>query len=299
LKMPIIFIAGPTASGKTDLAGVLAQQINAEIISCDSMQVYKEPQIITSKPSRAWLAKIPHHFIDIVSVELPYSVYDYYQKATKKIEEVVVRGKNVIVCGGTGMYMKAVLDGIFEGSGKNEEVRARLETQNNAELYRELQRVDPASAQKISVNDKRRLVRALEVYQTSGLPISQRQKEISGFWGKRDIRIFGLKLERSLLYARIDTRVDAMFVAGAIDDVKRLLQLKLSLTAEKIIGIKEIKSYLDGEAGFDEAKEAMKNNTRHYAKRQMTWFKKDKRVEWVDVDDISSVHFAEKILKTL
>ena len=297
--MPIIFIAGPTASGKTDLAGILAQGLNAEIISCDSMQVYKEPQVITSKPSRAWLAKIPHHFIDIVTVESPYSVYDYYLKATRKVEELVVHGKNVIVCGGTGMYMKAVLDGIFEGSGKNEEVRAKLEIQSNAELYRELQRVDPDSAQKISVNDKRRLVRALEVYQTSGVAISQRQKEISGLWGKRDIRIFGLKLERSLLYARIDKRVDAMFAAGAIDDVKRLLQLKLSLTAGKIIGIKEIKSYLDGEASLEEAKEAIANNTRHYAKRQMTWFKKDKRIEWIDVDNLSPEQTADEILKTL
>jgi tRNA dimethylallyltransferase len=297
--MPIIFIAGPTASGKTDLAGVLAQRLDAEIISCDSMQVYKEPEIITSKPSCSWLVKIPHHFIDIVSVEAPYSVYDYYLKATEKIEVLLRHGKNVIVCGGTGMYMKAVLDGIFEGSPRNEEMRAKLEAQSNAELYRELQRVDPASAQKISVNDKRRLVRALEVYQTSGVAISQRQKEISGLWGKRDIRIFGLELERSLLYARIDKRVDAMFAVGAIDDVKRLLQLKLSLTAGKIIGIKEIKSYLDGEVSLDEAKAAIANNTRHYAKRQMTWFKKDRRIEWADVDNISPEQTADKILKTL
>jgi len=293
---PIIFIAGPTACGKTELAGILAQQLNAEIISCDSMQVYKEPEILTAKPLSQWLKKIPHHFINIVSVESPYSVYDYYQKATIKIEELLLQGKNVIVCGGTGMYMKAVLDGIFEGSGKNEAVRAKLEAQSNAELYRELQKVDLISAQKISPNDKRRLVRALEVYRTSGVTISQRQKEISGLWGKRDIRIFGLKLERKLLYARIDKRVDAMFEAGAVEEAKRLLQLKLSLTAEKIIGIKEIKSYLDGAVSLDEAKAAMKNNTRHYAKRQMTWFKKDKRIKWIDVGDISAEKIASQIM---
>jgi len=296
---PVIFIAGPTACGKTDLAGVLAQRLNAEIISCDSMQVYIEPQIITSKPSPRLLEKIPHHFIDIVTVESPYSVYDYSSKASETIETLCGKGKSVIVCGGTGMYMKALLDGIFKGTGRDDKVREALEAQGNDELYARLVKVDPVSAKKISPNDTRRLVRALEVYQISGVTISQRQKEISGLWGKRDIKIFGLQVERRALYGRIDKRTQMMFEAGAVEEVKRLLQLKLSLTAEKTIGIKEIKSYLDGGATLEEAKAAIKNNTHHYAKRQMTWFNKDKRIQWLDANNISSEHLADQILKTL
>ena len=287
----LIFLAGPTASGKSAAAVTLAQTLGAEIISCDSMQVYKEPCIITNKPTRQELGLVKHHFIGIVPVSAEYNVFDYYHAATLKIKELHKMGKPVIVCAGTGMYMKALLDGVFGGQGKDDSLRAQLEAKDAGELYFDLQRVDCAAAAKISPNDKRRLVRALEVYYACGIPISQRQKDIKGLWGEAPIKIFGIKVERSLLYERINLRTEMMFKQGAFDEIKRLLEMPLSLTAQKIIGLKEIKSHLTGAISLEQAKELIKQNTRNYAKRQMTWFKKDERVEWIDAAEILKQSF--------
>lgn len=296
----IIFIVGPTATGKTETAFALARRINAEIISADSMTIYKEPAIITSKPSPEMLGQVQHHFVGIISVTQEYSVFDYYAKACALINDFYRQKKPVLVCGGTGLYSKVLLDGIFEGAAKDEALRKDLEKQAHIQgkeyLHNELKKVDIETARKISANDVKRVIRALEVYHCTGLPLSKKKKEAKGLWGTVPIKIFGLRLKRETLYAKIDKRVDEMFNAGAIAEVERLSKLRLSLTAEKIIGIKEIGGYCKGEYTIEKAKEQMKQNTRRFAKRQMTWFRRDERIEWIDIDSLTPQQISELIL---
>lgn len=286
---PIIFIVGPTASGKTQTSYLLARQLQAEVISCDSMLIYREPSIVISKPSRQILSEIEHHFVGVISINDVYSVFDYFRSATETIRGLYFKNKPAIVCGGSGLYVKAILDGIFEGSGRNEKLRDSLrktaEVYGKQYLYQELKKVDAPAAMRISANDLRRIIRALEVYYETGMPISQKQTFSFGLWGDLPIKIFGLRLKRGELYRRIEERVDVMFAQGAVDEVEALRQNNLSLTAQKIIGVKEIGEFLDGKASEAQARTKMKRNTRHLAKRQITWFKKEKRIEWIDIDD--------------
>lgn len=291
----IIFIIGPTASGKTEIAYLLARKLKAEIISCDSMLVYKQPKIITSKPPAFMLKRVKHHFVGTASVEKAYNVFDYYISASKKIIQLYNNGISTIVCGGSGLYIKALLDGIFKGAAKDDKLHSSLQSRNSGDLYRELQELDPEAAKKISSNDLKRIIRALEVYHLSGEPISKKQKQAKGLWGDFPIKIFGLRFPREVLYERINNRTDLMFEAGAAKEVKKLLKKKLSLTAKKIIGIKEIADFLAGKTTEGEAKELMKKNTRNFAKRQLTWFRKDKRIEWIDADKLAPKEITEYI----
>jgi tRNA dimethylallyltransferase len=299
----IIFIVGPTATGKSQAAFLLAKELGGEIISCDSMLIYKEPEIITAKPENYILEEVRHHFVGVVSVSQTYNVFDYYKLASEKIKELQSKGIPVIVCGGSGLYMKALCDGIFQEPEKNLSLRRKLEQRIEKEglevLYQELAAVDPQAAEKISSNDSRRIIRALEVYYASGIPISAKQSQAQGLCDNFSVKIFGLRLERKTLYERINERTDEMFARGAIDEVRDLLKLSLSLTAEKIIGIKEIGAFLDGKISEKEAVELMKKNTRNFAKRQLTWFRKDKRIEWIDIDDISPKQLKEQIVKRI
>jgi tRNA dimethylallyltransferase len=296
---PIIFIVGPTATGKSDVAYFLAKKIKAEIISCDSMLVYKEPEIITAKPAQNILSEVSHHFINLISVNEKYSVYDYCKNATEKIKFLYKKNIPVIVCGGTGLYYKALLDGIFKQARKDDNLRKELDKQIEKEglqkLYEQLKAVDPEAAKKISQNDRKRIIRALEVYRLTGEPISVKKKEAKGLWGKIPVKVFGLRLSRDRLYGKINKRVDKMFDLGAVDEVKGSLNKKISMTAEKIIGIKEIKGYLESKSSLEEAKEKIKQNTRRFAKRQITWFKKDSRIEWIDAEDKTAEEIADKI----
>jgi tRNA dimethylallyltransferase len=293
----IIFIVGPTCTGKTEIAYQLAHKINAQIVSCDSMAIYKEPQIITSKPSQHQLEGIPHHFVNIVSVEQEYSVFDYFVSATKVIQDIFVQRHPVVVCGGSGLYVKALLDGLFAGASKDEDLRKKLEVKahnyGKDYLHNELRKVDPETAGK--VKDLRRIIRALEVYHLTGLPLSKKKQETKGLWGSLPIKIFGFKLARETLYARINQKVEEMFNQGAVDEVEKLLKLNLSLTAQKIIGIKEISGYLKGEYNIEQAKKLMKKNTRHFAKRQITWFGADKRINWIDIDSLHTEQIVNAI----
>ena len=283
----IIFITGPTATGKTEVSFHLAKKLNAEIVSCDSMLVYKEPRIITSKPPEEIREEVKHHFIDIVSVEQTYDVFTYYTDATAVIKDLSAKDIPVIVCGGTGLYLEALLDGIFEGPSRDDSLRAELqkeaETKGNNYLYQKLQDADPQAAEKISPNDLKRIIRALEVYYLSGIPISQKQKERKGLWGSYNIKIFGLTRERGELYERINERTRQMFSQGVVREVKRLIKLNLSISARKIIGIEEIKGALEEKYSLEEAQDVMSKNTRNFAKRQLTWFRKEKRIEWVNI----------------
>ncbi|MCF7877609.1 MAG: tRNA (adenosine(37)-N6)-dimethylallyltransferase MiaA [Candidatus Omnitrophica bacterium] len=296
-KKEVIFIVGPTATGKSQVAYLLAKRLKAEIVSCDSMLVYKEPEILTAKPAQNILSEIAHHFINLISISEKYSVYDYCQNAAKRIESLYKKNIPVIVCGGTGLYYKALLDGIFAQAKKDDNLRKELDEQIEKEglqkLYQQLKAVDPEAAEKISQNDRKRIIRALEVYRLTGEPISVKKKEAKGLWGKIPVKVFGLRLNRDKLYEKINKRVDKMFELGAVDEVKGLLNKKISMTAEKIIGIKEIKDYLNNKGDsshtgtvplVEEAKEKIKQNTRRFAKRQITWFKKDSRIEWIDAE---------------
>jgi tRNA dimethylallyltransferase len=300
---PIIFIVGPTASGKSETAFFLARKLQAEIISGDSMLVYKEPAVITAAPKKAMLKAVKHHFVGIISVRRKYSVFDYYTKAVKLIKELSKKNVPLIVCGGSGLYIKALCDGIFEGAVSDKDIRAELNERAEKEgleiLHRELLAVDKEAAGKISQNDKRRIIRALEVYHASGEPISGKQKQAKGICGEFNTRIFGLRLARERLYQQINLRCQKMFQEGGIDEVKILQEEKLSLTASKIIGLKEIAAFLRGAISRQEALSLMQKNTRNFAKRQMTWFNKDKRVEWIDVDTMKPPTIADEIFKRI
>jgi len=285
----LIFLVGPTAIGKTGISFELAKLIECEIISCDSMQVYRGMDLGTSKPAKVLLDSIPHHLIDIIEPSEEFSVARFRSLAEKAIEEILFRGKTPLLVGGSGLYVKVLIDGIFEAPTTDRELRERL--QQEAEefgtgiLYRRLQEVDGDSAGKIHANDLRRIIRALEVYEKSKTPISELKKKTSGLSGKYDIRIFGLNMERAALYRRIDERVDLMFSEGLVSEARALLEGNLSLTASQALGYKETFGYLRGEYDLEEAKRLVKRNTRHFAKRQLTWFRRDERVEWIMVED--------------
>lgn len=299
----IIFIVGPTATGKSEVAFSLAKKIGGEIVSCDSMLVYREPEIITSKPDSGMLEEVRHHFINVVSVTEVYNVFTYFKEAGKVIRDLVSQKIPVVICGGTGLYVKALLDGIFEDAGPDyslrEELARQAELKGRDYLYQRLEEVDPDTAKKVSPNDLKRVIRALEVYYSVGKPISQKQKESQGLWGKFPMRIFGFTLRRNLLYERINNRVDKMFERGVIHEVETLLQLNLSFTARKIIGLREIESAIKGKISWEEACKLMKKKTRNFAKRQIIWFKKEKRIEWLEIEKESTQTLREKILRCI
>jgi len=243
--------------------------------------------ILTSKaPARA-RKKIPHHCVNFVPVASEYDVSQYRLKALAAARAILKRGRVPLFVGGTGLYMSVLIDGIFDMKAGDERVRrrlyARIERIGSAALHRRLALVDPSAALKIHPNDARRIVRALEVYEITGKPISELQKTRRGLADEFDVRIFCLDLQRDELYRRIDERVELMFSRGLIPEVKRLLKKRLSRTASRAIGVSEVAAYLAGRISRDGAALLMKKNTRNYARRQMTWFRKDRRIEWIRV----------------
>jgi tRNA dimethylallyltransferase len=304
MNKKIIFITGPTASGKSSAAMILAERIGAEIISCDSMQVYKGMDIITSKPSASDRARVPHHLLDIVPPTEEYNAFRYYEEAAGKVEDIFIRGKIPLFVGGTGLYVSAALDGLFacapERSSLREEFyRQASSAEGAAALHARLSEHDPAAGKRIHPNDVRRIVRALEVWDSTGKPISDKQKERKGLSELYATEIFCLNPEREELYRRIEERVDEMFASGLEKEARGLLEMPLSRTAAFAIGLKELKEYFEGRCALDEARRLMKLNTRHYAKRQMTWFRKDKRVRWINQPAARPEEAAEIIWKEL
>jgi len=289
MKKPLVFLVGPTAIGKTEIALILARRINAEIISCDSMQIYKGMDIITSKPAAHLRKTVPHHLIDIASPKNEYNVSRYRREAIKKIKEIIRRGKTPLFVGGTGLYMSVLIDGIFSSKSQNKTIRQRLyseaERRGSEYLYARLKQVDPEATARVHPNDTKRIIRALEVFQATGQPISQLQKQRKGLRDEFRIKIFCLNMERRKLYQRIEDRLERMFSVGLVNEVRRLLRLKLSKTASCAIGVKEIKGYLEGLYDLEEAKRLLQRNTCLYAKRQLTWFRKDKHIKWINISD--------------
>lgn len=281
----LVFIVGPSASGKSALALEAARSFDGEIVSCDAMQVYREVDVASDKPSLAMRAAVTHHLVDVVSVEDDFNAARYRALALPVIEDILKRGRKAVVCGGSGMYMMALLDGLFDSievpEGLRDELLARAKREGLSALHQQLQKIDPQAAAKINPNDQVRIVRALEIFQTTGQPISQLQKARDGLWGKMPIGVIGLDRPREVLYARADARVDDMFRRGLLDEVRELLTRKLSVSAERIIGIPELKRHFAGDISLDDARALIKKNTRNYIKRQLTWFRRDKRIEWI------------------
>ena len=300
-KPEIIFLVGPTASGKTQIAVYLAKRLCAEIISCDSMQIYKGMDILSAKPGAGLKKKIPHHLIGVVPVEKEYNVSRFRDQALKKAKALLKKNKLPLFVGGTGLYVSILLDGIFKSVPVNKRLRGRLlrEAQRSGgkALYLKLKQCDPQAAARIHAHDTRRIIRALEVFRATGKPISQLQRSRRGLRGDYSVRIFCLDLPREELYRRIDCRVERMFRQGAVREVRGLLKKKIGRTASYAIGIRQIKGYLENSYGLEEAKELVKKNTRNFAKRQLTWFRKDKAIEWVRLrGDESPKNAAEKII---
>ncbi len=284
-----IVITGPTAVGKSNLSLELAELFNAEIISADSMQVYRHMDIGTAKPSKAVRASIKHHLIDVVNPDEGYTAARFASDAHAAMERISSLGKAVFIVGGTGLYIKALTQGLFAGPGQDFAVRERLlkEALDNGAgaLFERLRDVDPQAAAAIHPNNLRRIIRGLEVFEVSGRPITDFQRE-HGFQDEPfdDLRI-ALHCERDALYEAIDRRVDKMMEHGLIYEARELNATGYAWDLKPMCGLgyKEMGEYLRSERGLDEAVELIKRNTRHYAKRQMTWFRKDASIKWFTI----------------
>jgi len=290
----MILILGVTASGKGRLAFELAKSINAEIISIDSMKVYRRMDIGTAKPPKEVRDRIPYHLIDVVEPADPFSVARFLELAQAAINDIKSRNKPVVAVGGTALYIKSLLYGLFEGPGADEQIRAELKARAQAEglapLYEQLQKIDPAAAGRISPNDAKRIIRALEIYRLTGKPISSFQSQWNQSSG-HEWTILGLRREKTEENKRINARVKKMIDDGLVDEVKRLLAepKPLSDQARCAIGYAEIIDYLSGRISLDDAVELIKKNTRKFAKAQRTWFKTFKNVHWLDLAPDESI----------
>ncbi len=289
----VLFIIGPTAVGKSKLAIELAKKLNGEIISADSMQVYIGMDIGTAKPSKEELEEVPHHLINIIAPDKPWSVSDFVNNGKSLIDDIAGRGKLPIVVGGTGMYLNALIEGYsFPEIKKDSIVRNRLEGEavqyGSVHLYEKLKKIDPEAAKGIHENDAKRIIRALEVYELTGKPMSQLRSKDEESLTFTPV-IVGLDLDRPQLYKKIEARVDDMLAKGLIDEVKELIKegYDPKLTSMQAIGYKEVAEHLHGKYDHDELVNILKQNTRNFAKRQMTWFRRFRNVHWFDVDKLS------------
>lgn len=299
----VITIVGPTCSGKTKLSLILAEKINGEIISADSRQVYKYLDIGTAKPEQSTLKTIKHYFIDELKPDENFNASIFAKKSEEIIERILAENKNPIVVGGSGLYVKAIIDGISESADTNDEIRKELLEirikYGNDFLYDELKKVDEISALKMLPQNWKRVMRALEVVRITGKPIWQHHQDeikISKFIFKQ----IGLNWQRESLYKNIENRVDEMIEKGLIDEVKSILNkgFEKSINSLNTVGYKEIIQYLDSEISLDKAIELIKRNTRRYAKRQMTWFNADNRIEWRQIkNEEDLIKLAEIIAK--
>ena len=295
MKSPLICIVGPTAVGKTEIAIQLAQHLDAEIMSLDSRQIYRGMDIGTAKPTPDQRQAVPHHLIDCVDVDQTFSVAEYQRLADTAIAEIRERGKRTMAVGGAGLYFRGIIDGLFDGPGADAEIRAKLQREadehGNVALHERLRRCDPETANRVHPNNLVRVIRALEVYELTGKPISSLQQQWKMNEPRYPFRAFGLNMPREVLYRRIEERVDRMVEAGLIEEVKGLLDqgYPRNCVAMQSFGYKELIDYLDGKRTLDEAIALLKQNTRRFAKRQLTWFRNDPRIEWLDTSQFSSI----------
>ncbi len=287
----MILVLGVTASGKSRLGFDLARALNSEIISIDSMKVYRRMDIGTAKPPLERRDQVKYHLIDVVEPSEAFSVDRFLEMTKSAVEQITGSGKPVVAVGGTAMYIKALLYGLFEGPGSDEGLRRKLkqqiEQEGAGELHRKLCEVDPAAGERIHPNDHRRIIRALEVYELTGKPISSFQQQFGAEKMLGDWTIVGLRREKDTESSRINQRVKKMVDLGLLDEVKGLVaeEKPLSKQAAAAIGYAEVIEHLDGEITYEKAVENIKVNTRKFAKSQRTWFKTFKDVNWLDITD--------------
>ena len=282
----MLVVLGPTASGKSDVALEVARRARAEILSVDSMQVYRGMDVGTAKPGAAERAEVVHHLLDVVATDEPFTVARFVELADGVIAGARARNVPLLATGGTPLYYKALFEGLFEGPGADEPTRARLRELPVEELYRRLSEADPAAAARIHPNDRKRLVRALEVFELTGQPISSFQTHWTSE-ERRHVAVWvGLEWDREALNRRINARVKAMMAAGWVDEVRRLLARgpSLSHTAAEATGYRELIEHVNGKLTFDEATEQIKIATRQLARRQMKWFRRFRDVTWIAGD---------------
>lgn len=287
----LIVIAGPTASGKTSLSIELAKKIDGEIVNADSMQIYKYMDIGTAKPTVSERCGIAHHLIDIVMPSESFSVARYCELANEVISDIKRRKKTPIIVGGTGLYIDSLVNNIqFFDIKPDEKFRKSAEEEadayGNAFLYGKLLKIDPESAKKIEVNDRKRIIRALEVYHLTKRTLSEQNALSKSVKSPYSFLMFAIDMDREVLYDRINRRVDVMIQNGLLDEVRYILSLgvKPTDTSMQAIGYKEIVKYINGEVSLDDAKENIKKSSRHYAKRQLTWFRRNDKINWINAD---------------
>lgn len=303
----IIAVVGPTASGKTALGIALAKALDSEIISADSMQIYRGMPIGSGAPTPEELEEVPHHFIGVRSPSEYMSAADYARQARGVVKDLQSRDRVPVMVGGSGLYVQALIDGLFEGPGRSEEIRERLheeaaETGVSA-LFERLAATDPDYAKTIALNDLRRIVRALEVYELTGQPMSRLHLEGGASATPLDALQVTIDYPREELYARIDARVDHMMGRGFLDEVRALIEAGHGRDIERLkaIGFRELKAHVEGRCTLEEAVDQTKMMTRRFAKRQLTWFRGDDRVKWIDAHDYETTasrtkHILEDLL---
>ena len=302
-RIPVVAVIGPTASGKSDLAVEICRRFGGEVVSADSMQIYKGMDIATAKPTEEEKKNIPHHMMDFLDNSEDYSVALYQQAASECIDDIHSRGLLPVVCGGTGLYVDTLLNNVkLSEDSYDEELRRsllkRAEDEGADELLEEVRAFDPEYAEKLHLNNIKRIVRALEVYKTTGTTMTE-QIELSKQASPYDVCFIGLDAEdRQFLYDRIDRRVDIMLERGLENEAREYLASANGSTSAQAIGYKELQPYIDGEISLDEAVENLKRATRRYAKRQLTWFRRNERINWLLIDkyqkreDLANAAFA-------
>ncbi len=289
-RIPLVAVVGPTASGKTALAVELAKALDGEVLSFDSMQLYKGMDVATAKPTADEMQGIPHHLIDVVDPAENYSVARFQEDAARIIDDIRGRGKNVILVGGTGLYLDSLIENLqFLDTGDTSEVRARLrselESSGPEAMHARLRDIDPGYAEGIHPNNTGRVLRALEVYELTGYTMSDQIARSRREPGRYDVVYIGLTAEdRDYLYDRINRRVDQMIENGLLDEARQWLLERPGSTASQAIGIKEMLPYLQGKDTLENCAEQLKTDTRHYAKRQLTWFRRNPEVHWLCID---------------
>ncbi|MDI6733602.1 MAG: tRNA (adenosine(37)-N6)-dimethylallyltransferase MiaA [Planctomycetota bacterium] len=293
--LPLRILIGQTASGKNALSFRIATLHNLEIVSVDSMKIYRGMDTGTAKPPLNQREKIKYHLIDVVEPHQSYNVAEFVKDADNAIADITGRNKSPLLVCGTPLYLKALLWGIFSGLGSSVEVRAGLEKTADERgvsfLHNNLLKIDPLKAEKIHPNDRKRIIRALEVHSLSGKPISSLQTHFNSDKLRYNVIMVGLKRDRNVLYKLIDERVERMFQEWLVDEVKGLINSNtgLSRQAEQAVGYKEVVRYLRGEITLEQTKELVKKNTRHLARKQMTWFRKFPNIKWVEISPSASM----------
>lgn len=289
MKDKLVILTGPTAVGKTSISIDLAKKLNGEIISADSMQIYKYMDIGTAKIKEEEMEGIPHHLVDIIDPNESFTVSDYKNRASSLIKDINARNKLPIVVGGTGLYINSLVYNLkFSTVPPNESIREQLECHDNEYLHNELVKIDKESGTRISINDRKRIIRALEIFKVTGKTIGEYNFREEN--EEYDLAMVCLNMDREKLYERINHRVDIMIGEGLVEEVKNILHMGYdkSLVALQGIGYKEIIMYLDKTISLEEAINLIKQYSRNYAKRQLTWFRRDNRIRWVDGDEFTN-----------